>query len=167
MPFSLLSVLAYVVQLILSCVQGVLPQGQNSCCEGLRASGFPPFLPDRPPWQTGPDWDSCMCLPGTDPPPTGERYLLSSVRVLEHWFLLLDVTETSGLCDLCVAKGKLEVKATSTACQGHFISGRLSSSFLNNALGCSSCYWNAASSRAGGIDNIIAFRNSMVPEYGK
>lgn len=47
--------------------------------------------------------------------------------------------EKSGL-GCCVAKDGLEVKATSTVCQGHFISGKWSSSFLNDTWRCLSYY---------------------------
>lgn len=83
------------IQQILSCArcaalrQPTVPTGQNSCSEGLHTLGFPPFFPDRPPWQARAGLRLLYVFTSHRLPLLGERYSLSSsVRVSKCWIVL-------------------------------------------------------------------------------
>lgn len=99
--------------------QPTAPTGQNSCSEGLRTSGFHPFLPDRPSWQARASLRLLHVFTSYRLPLLGERYpLSSSVGVSKHWMVLAEALsgkEISGQGG-CVAKDDLEVETTFIVC---------------------------------------------------
>lgn len=142
------------IQQILSCArcaalrQPTVPTGQNSCSEGLQSFGFPPLLPDRPPWQARAGLRLLYVSTSHRLPLLGEGYSLSSsVRVSKCWIVL--------------AKA-LSGRDKWTERLGPRMSWRLKQhlpfvkviNFQANCLwtswGCLSYYWNAAVSRAEG-----------------
>lgn len=78
--------------------QPTVPTGQNSCSKGLQTFGFPPFLPDRPPWQARAGLRLLYVFTSHRLPLLGERYVLlvsgflnAELCLPRHW-----VEETSG-----------------------------------------------------------------------